>query len=279
MIDDKSDVSPTKPLEGFVALVTGGLSGLGLASAVRLARDGADIVVLTLAAPAVDGELKHFEEGGADQARRLIEGEGRRLLVVEGDAASRDDLERAADVSKELGGVDVLVNNAATNCYHTLVGHDEALWRRVLEVNLVGPALASQIFLPQMLERGFGRIVSVASTNAHIGSAGYTAYCASKHGLLGLTRALALEIAGSGVTANTVSPSFLDTPSSRMHLDRHAEMEGVTSEEMYARIVADLPQGRFIRPEEVAAAVSFLCGREAESVNGADLPVTGAAAW
>lgn len=268
------------PLGGLVALVTGGLSGLGLATAVRLARDGADIVVLTLAAPAVSGELKHFEESSSEAgARALIEAEGRRLVVVEGDAASRADLERTADASRELGGVDILINNAATNCYHPLVGHDETLWRRVLEVNLVGPALASQILLPAMLERGFGRIVSIASTNAHIGSAGYTAYCASKHGLVGFTRALALEVAGSGVTANTVSPSFLDTPTSRMHLARHAEMNGVTADEMLARIVAELPQRRFIRPEEVAEAVSFLCGRGAESINGADLAVTGAATW
>lgn len=267
-------------LDGLVALVTGGLSGLGLATAIRLARDGADIVVLTLAAPAVSGELKHFEGTSAEaDARLLIEAEGKRFIVVEGDAASRADLERTADSARDLGGIDILVNNAATNCYHPLVGHDEPLWRRVLEVNLVGPALACQILLPHMLDCGFGRIVSIASTNAHIGSAGYTAYCASKHGLLGFTRALALEVAGSGVTANTVSPSFLDTPTSRMHLARHAEMNNVTPEEMLARIVADLPQGRFIRPDEVAAAVSFLCSREAESVNGADLPVTGAAAW
>lgn len=260
--------------------MTGGLSGLGAAIAVRLASDGCDIVILSLGAPAVAGELRHFEpseRGG--ETRALAEAAGARVLVIDGDVASREDLGRTLERSQELGGVDIVVNNAATNCFHPLVGHDEALWRRVIEVNLIAPFLTSQVFLPGMLSRGYGRIVSIASTNAHVGSAGYTAYCASKHGLLGLTRALALEVAGTGVTVNTVSPSFVDTAGGQLHVQRHAEENGLTYDEMLARVVADLPQGRLIRPDEVAAAVAFLCAESSESISGTDIAVTGAASW
>lgn len=266
------------PRQRHVALVTGGLSGLGAAIADRLAADGCDIVILSLGAPVVDGELRHFESS-ADSAAGIaaLEAKGARVLVVEGDVASRVDLERALDAASALGPVDIVVNNAGSNCFHPLVGHDEALWRRVIEVNLIAPFLVAQVFLPGMLACGFGRIVSIASTNAHVGGAGYTAYSASKHGLLGLTRSLALEVAGTGVTVNTVSPSFVDTAGARLHIREHAEAGGLSYDEMVARVLADLPQGRLIRPEEVAVAVAFLCSEDATSINGADLAVTGAA--
>ncbi len=262
------------PLSGRVALVTGGLSGLGAAISERLARDGCEIVVLSLGEPAVAGELRYFAASETQARRRQINEGGTEALVVNGDVASREDLERTLD---SVGAVDILVNNAGTNCFHPLVGHDEGLWRRVVDVNLVAPFLAAQVFLPGMLDRGFGRIVSIASTNAHVGTAGYTAYCASKHGLLGLTKALALEIAGTGVTVNTVSPSFVDTAGAHIHIRVHAEAEGVTYEEMLGRVLTELPQGRLIRPAEVAGAVAFLCAPSSESINGTDLAVTGAA--
>jgi NAD(P)-dependent dehydrogenase (short-subunit alcohol dehydrogenase family) len=269
---------PAAGLKGRVALVTGGLSGLGAAIASRLARDGCDIVILSLGAPAVAGELRHFEPSAdAGETTALIEATGASALVVEGDVACRQDLERTVELASDIGQIDIVVNNAATNCFHPLVGHDEALWRRVIEVNLIAPFLTSQVFLPAMLARGFGRIISIASTNAHVGSAGYTAYCASKHGLLGLTRSLALEVAGTGVTVNTISPSFIDTAGGQLHVRKHAEVNGLSYDEMLAQVLADLPQGRFIRPDEVAAAVAFLCAESSESINGADIPVTGAA--
>jgi NAD(P)-dependent dehydrogenase (short-subunit alcohol dehydrogenase family) len=268
-----------RSLAGRAALVTGGLSGLGSAIAYRLAQEGCDIVILSLGAPAVEGEVRHFQPTDADtHTTALIEEAGARVRVIDGDAASRADLERTLEISNEFAAIDIVVNNAGTNAFHPLVGHDEALWRRVIEVNLIAPFLTSQVFLPDMLSRGFGRIVSIASTQAHVGSAGYTAYCASKHGLLGLTRALALEVAGTGVTVNTVSPSFIDTAGAQLHVQKHADANGVSYEEMLDRVLAGLPQKRFIRPDEVAAAVAFLCNEASESINGTDLAVTGASA-
>jgi NAD(P)-dependent dehydrogenase (short-subunit alcohol dehydrogenase family) len=266
-------------LDGRTALITGGGSGLGRAIAERLARDGADTVILTLPAPAFGTEVKHFADSAeAGETAERVRALGRRAAVVEGDVASGPDLDRAVAAAQTFGGVDILVNNAATNARQRLLDHDEQTWRRVLDVNLTGAFLAIRACLSDMITRGFGRIVSIASTDAHQGAAGYAAYCASKHGLLGLSRSLAKEVDGLDITANTISPSWLNTPSARLHLRLAADERGVSVEQELAELTETLPQRRLIDVEEVAAVVSFLCGSEGRAIHGADVLVTAGAA-
>jgi len=271
-------------LKGRVAIVTGGASGLGRAIALRLARAGADICILSLSRdrrPKIADEVKYFASGSdLDETRRAIEAAGARCLAVEGDVGSAADVERLVRSTVEtFSRLDILVNNAATNVVHETLGHNDAAWVRVIQVNLVGPYLCVRAALPHLIANGWGRIISIGSTNAHVGTARYGAYAASKHGLLGFNRSLALEVAGHNITANTISPAIVETPSAQMHIRWFVEDEGVSFEAMRERFLNAYPQKRFLPPEEIAELALYLCREDARSINGADIAITTGAAW
>ena len=271
-------------LAGRAALVTGGASGLGRAIALGLAGHGADVCIMSLSrqeARVVPSELKYYTNPREIEETRLqIEGLGVRSIALDGDISDATDVARAvARTVEQFGRLDILVNNAATDCVHPVHDHDDGAWLRVLTVNLYGPYLCTRAALPHMIAGGWGRVISIGSTNAHVGTAGYSAYAASKHGLLGFNRSLALEIAEQGITANTVSPGIVQTPSARMHIEKWARDEGVSFEAMRDRWMRAYPQKRFIEPEEVAALVCFLCREEARAINGEDVKVTTGAAY
>lgn len=130
-----------------------------------------------------------------------------------------------------------------------------------------------------MISGNWGRIISIASTSAHVGAANYSAYTASKHGLLGFSRSLALEVAQHNITVNTISPASVETPSTPLHMGRWAEQAGLSLDEMRRQCIEGYPQKRFILPEEIAALVSYLCRDEARAINGEDIRVTTGATW
>ncbi|MBX6741094.1 MAG: SDR family oxidoreductase [Acetobacteraceae bacterium] len=239
------------PLAGRRALVTGGGSGIGLACARALAGAGALVTVLGRRAE----PLRAAVEAGAAQG------------FVTADVA--------AESLPELPAAEILVNAAGAAESAPFLKSDTGLWRRMLAVNLLGAAAVTRAVLPGMLATGHGRIVNIASTAALKGYPYVTAYAAAKHGLLGLTRALALEVAGKGVTVNAVCPGFTDTELVAESVARIAARTGRSEAEARAELARHNPQGRLVRPEEVAAAVLFLCLPGAEAVNGAAIPVSG----
>lgn len=266
-------------LKGRAAAVTGGASGLGKAIALGLAGVGADVCFMSLSSrrvKRVDSEVKYFAAAEEIEATRLdVEETGVRCVALDGDVCSSADVEAMVGLAVgTFGRLDVLVNNAATNVIHPILNHDDHAWRRVVDVNLFGPYLCTRHALPHMIENGWGRIVSIGSTNAHVGTPDYSAYAASKHGLLGFNRSLALEVARYGITANTVSPAAIETPSGEMHLQRWADERGLSLETMRKEFMKSYPQGRFLRPEEIADLVVFLCRDEARGINGEDIRVT-----
>src|SRR2546427_9696300 len=267
-----------------VALITGGASGIGRAIALRLAQEGTDICILSLSRDRVQllpGELKYFASSDElVETRRAIEAFGARALAIEGDVSVASAVARVvASTIEEFGRLDILVNNAATSCVQPVVGHNDESFHRVLEVNLFGAYLCAKAVLPHMISGGWGRIISIASTSAHVGAANYSAYTASKHGLLGFSRSLALEVAQHNITVNTISPGIVETPSAPLHMGKWAEQAGLSLDEMRQRWMNDYPQKRFILPEEIAALVSYLCKDEARAINGEDIRVTTGATW
>jgi NAD(P)-dependent dehydrogenase (short-subunit alcohol dehydrogenase family) len=185
------------------------------------------------------------------------------------------DEDAVAELFGRVGAVDVLVNNAGVGESAPLARTTLAAWRRQLDVNATGAFLCTRAVVPGMVERGSGRVVTVASTAGLVGARYVAAYTASKHAAVGLMRAVAAEVAGTGVTANAVCPSYVRTPMTERTLDRISEQTGRSREEALASLEASTPLGRLLETEEVAEAVWYLASDAAAAVNGQALVLDG----
>lgn len=239
-------------LKGKVAVVTGGGRGIGRAIALQLAKDGAAVAIW---------DLRHEE---ADETAALIQKAGGKALACPGDAASPLDIAANAErTRKELGPVLILINNAGITGFDDFQTISLDHWERMLRINLTGPFLCTQTIIPDMLAAGWGRIVNISSSSTQTGATHMAHYVASKGGLIGLTKALAMEYAAHGITVNNVPPGFIDTPMLR---------ESPVDVEDYA---ASMPMKRPGQPEDIAAAVAYLASEAAKYVTGHTLSVNG----
>ncbi|MFL6635863.1 MAG: SDR family NAD(P)-dependent oxidoreductase [Massilia sp.] len=248
-------------LQGKHAVVTGASRGIGLAVARALRGQGARVTVM-----ARDGRVLEAvaEELGGDTAWRTVD-------VTDADSVAAAFARAAAGA----GAVDILVNNAGQAASAPFGRTDAALWQRMLDVNLTGAYHCTQAALPGMLEAGWGRVVNVASTAGLTGYRYVAAYCAAKHGLVGLTRALALEVASRGVTVNAVCPGYTETDIVADAVANIVRKTGRTADQARAQLAAANPQGRLVQPEEVAHAVAWLCMPGAAAMNGQAIAVAG----
>ena len=251
-------------LAGRGAVVTGGGRGIGVAVARALTREGAAVVVTARTAAeieAVAGRLR---------------AEGRTAHAVSCDVTDPDSVAAMAARTRELlGGVGILVNNAGVAASAPFGKVTVEQWEWVHRVNATGPLLCTQAFLPAMVEGGWGRIVNVASVASLEGARYITSYAASKHALLGMTRCLAAELAGTGVTANSVCPSYVDTPMTDENIARIAAKTGRGASDIRAGLEDRQPGGRFITADEVAHAVMTFMPDGAASLQGSELVVRG----
>ncbi|MFJ9563863.1 SDR family NAD(P)-dependent oxidoreductase [Streptomyces fuscichromogenes] len=239
-------------LQGKVAVVTGGARGIGEAVATVLAARGASVAVWDL----------NLE--GAEKTATAIQEAGGTAIAVGGDAADAGAVaEAAARTRRELGPVAILVNNAGITAYQPFTSIAEDAWDRMIGVNLKGPFLVTRELVPDMLEAGWGRIVNISSSSAQTGAPAMAHYAASKGGVIGLTRALAIEYADKGITVNHVPPGFIDTPLVR---------EGPVDIDAVA---VTMPMKRAGQPEDVAYAVAYLASEEAGYVTGQTLSTNG----
>lgn len=258
----------TRPLHGRVALVTGSTDGIGLATAQALAVQGCTLMlngfgeaeaIATLCTALADAQGVEVLHSGAD----LCDGDAAEALVQQ--------------ALQCFGRLDVLVNNAGTQHKGPVESHPPERWREVMALNLDAPFRTIRAALPGMRERGWGRIVNIASVYGLVGGVERSSYVASKHGLVGLTKAVALEAATTPVTCNAVCPGDVSTRIFHRNAKLLAEQEGITRDAARQRIAAaNMPSGRVVAPEQVAALVAYLCSEAAAEIRGAALPVDGA---
>jgi NAD(P)-dependent dehydrogenase (short-subunit alcohol dehydrogenase family) len=254
-----------QPLAGQHALVTGGGSGIGAAIAAELARRGARISLVGRRAAPLAEQCGRIAYDFAAECRHEV------ADVTDPAAVSR----AFAALGEKGGAVDILVNNAGAAESAPFLKTDPALLDRMLAVNLRGAFLCAQAALPAMLTAGRGRIVNIASTAGVTGYAYVAAYCAAKHALIGLTRALAREVARGGVTVNAVCPGYTDTALVERAVATIAGKTGRSAEEARAGLAATNPMGRLVLPEEVASTVAWLCSPDADAITGQAIVVAG----
>lgn len=239
-------------LQGKVAVVTGGARGIGRAISLRLARDGAAVSVWDLRADGVHETVDEIRQAG-----------GQAMSCV-GDAANASEVTRCANETREaFGPIHILVNNAGIVGFDRFLTITEEMWDRMMQVNMKGPFLCSKEIIPDMLAAKWGRIINISSSSAQTGAASMSHYVASKGGVIGLTKGLAIEFASTGITVNNVPPGFVDTPMLR---------ESPVNMDTYAQ---GMPMKRSGQPEDIAAAVAYLASEDANYVTGQTLSVNG----
>jgi len=250
-------------LSGQHAIVTGGGRGIGAAVAQALAQADARI---TLMGRSRDVLLSQSVKLGPKAG----------VQAIEVDVTEPESVERGfAAAAKDFGPAAILINNAGQAASAPFEKTDMALWQRLIGVNLTGTFLCSRAVVPGMVKAGYGRIVNVASIAGLAGAPYVSAYCASKHGVIGLTRSLALELARKNITVNAVCPSYVETDMVSTAVSNIVAKTGRSAEEAKAELTRRNPQGRILQPQEVANAVLWLCLPGSEAITGQAISVSG----
>lgn len=260
---DSTLAAATPPLHGSIAIVTGAGSGIGRAAAMRLASAGAHVALLGRDAAALETVLREVEQAGG------------RATVAKADVTDRAAVDAAVAHIAGAGPPTLLVNNAGAGRSAPFERMTIDDWNAMLAVNLTGVFHVTQAVLPHMLAAGGGRVVNVASAAGLKGYPYIAAYAAAKHGVVGMTRALAVELAGRNITVNAVCPGYVDTPMTQATLKNIVKKTGRTPQAAREMIESFSPQKRLFDPDEVAATIVYLCSPDARGINGQAIPICG----
>lgn len=249
-----------------VALVTGGGKGIGEAIAHALARQGIRVAVAART------------QADVERVAATIRERGGVATAVVCDVTQPTSIAAAvARVQNDLGGVSILVNNAGASASHKFVGHDDALWHQMIDINLNSVYNVSKAVVPMMIEANWGRIINIASEASKVGAKYITAYTAAKHGVLGLTRALAVELVVHNITVNAICPGYVDTTMTDRSVANIVARTKMSKTDARAVLEKTNPQNRLIAPEEVAAVAVMLVSEDARGITGQSINVDGGA--
>ena len=254
-------------LKGKVALVTGSTSGIGLGIAQALAAQGADLMMNGF------GDAAEIE-----RLRTQIAGQfGVRVGYSDADISKPAAIRAmVAEAARTLGSVDILVNNAGIQFTSPIEDFPDEQWDRVIAINLSGVFHATKAAIPLMKQRGWGRIINIASAHGLVASGQKSAYVAAKHGVVGLTKVTAIELANTGVTANAICPGWVLTPLVQKQLDDRATREGRDVADVTHSLLSEKqPQTRFTTPEQIGGLAVFLCSESAANMTGVPLSIDG----
>lgn len=251
-------------MDGKVTVVTGGGRGIGRAIALAYAHEGAAVAVSARSEAEIDAVAAEITEQGG------------RAIAVRGDITSDADIVTLHErVEDEFGPCDVLVNNAGRYGANRFLDYSMDEFAEIVNVNVLGTVRVTRTFLPGMLERGRGKILNIASTAGKYGSLFQSAYNTSKHGVVGLTRCLALETAKSGIRVNAICPGFVETEMVDAARPKFAEMLGLDLEQTEQALLSRVPIGRFLEPEEIAHLAVYLGSDESDGVTGQAYTISG----
>jgi 3-hydroxybutyrate dehydrogenase len=254
-------------LKGKGAIVTGSTSGIGLGIARSLAASGANVMLNGF------GDAREIAALRSEMAAQF----GVDVCVNGADISSAEQIRAMVEqATRELGSVDVLVNNAGIQYTATVDEFPEAKWDAIMAINLSSNFHAIKAVLPKMRARNWGRIINVASTHGVVASAQKSAYVAAKHGVIGLTKVVALETAVTGITCNAICPGWVLTPLVQKQIVDRAQSSGITVEQARIELLSEKqPSREFATPEQIGALAVFLCSNDAAQIRGAALPVDG----
>jgi NAD(P)-dependent dehydrogenase (short-subunit alcohol dehydrogenase family) len=254
----------TLVLSGKRAVVTGAGRGIGRSIALALANAGADVAVTARTSAQLDtlvGEIQAI---------------GRRSLAVSCDVTDPEQVKSmASTLLAGLGGVDILVNNAGNAGSHKFLNHSDELWHRMLAVNLTSVYYVTKAFAPKLVEQRSGRIITIASIASRVGGGYIAAYTAAKHGVLGLTRALAVELLPYSITVNAICPGYVDTPMTDGSVANISARTGMSEAQARETLTKTSPQHRLIEPEEVASIAVFLAQDSSKGITGQAINIDG----
>lgn len=247
-----------------VAIVTGGGTGIGKAIAAALARNGAKVAI-TSRSP------QHIEPAAAELSAKKLT-----VIALPMDVRKKADIQRGvAQVVDQWGAIHILVNNAGISGLSPIDDADDSRWFDILDTNLNGMYLLTKEVLRHMPDQQGGRVINISSVLGKFGVPGYTAYCTTKHGMIGFTRALALEVVARGITVNAVCPGWVDTEMATLGINETAKLQGITPEQFKAQAVANVPIKRFLEADEIAEMVAYLASDMAKGITGQAVNVCG----
>jgi len=251
-------------LNDKIALITGGGTGIGKAIAIKLAKNGAKVAIASR---------------NRDQLQRVaaeLKQMGLTVLPVPMNVRLKTDVHRAVTaIVAQWGAIHILVNNAGISGLSLMRDSDDSKWYDIMDTNLNGMYLVTKATLRHIPYKAGGRIINISSVLGKFGAPGYTAYCTTKHGMIGFTRALALEVVSRGITVNTICPGWVDTEMANLGINETAKLQGITPEEFKAQAVAAVPIRRFLEAEEIAELVAYVASDAARGITGQAMNICG----